>query len=212
MQIKVDHVISRELFALGPFADLTPHGYPVIACDSPWRFETWSPAGEDRSPQKHYRVMKLDEICALPVAELAAPDTWLFFWVPGHHLEQAFTVLRAWGFRYSGVAFTWVKLNARAVDALWLDASSFRMGLGLTTRKSTELCLLAKRGKPARKRKDVRELIISPLREHSRKPDEFYARVRAFADGPYVELFAREIRPGWDAWGDEIHKFRGALA
>jgi N6-adenosine-specific RNA methylase IME4 len=81
------------------------------------------------------------------------------------------------------------------------------MGNGFTTRKNAELCLLGRRGKPRRNSKGVRELIVSPRRKHSQKPDEQYARIEHFCSGPYLELFARQRRPGWTAWGDELDKF-----
>jgi len=189
-----------------PFADLTPHYYGVIAADPAWRFRTWSKKGEGRSPQKHYPTMTLAEMMEMPVGMLAAPDCWLLVWVPGQHLEQVFALIRAWGFTYSGIGFVWAKTKKRAPQ-LFFDRDSFAFGLGKTTRKGTEICLLARRGHPARKSAKVRELIVAPLREHSRKPDEFYDRVREFAAGPYLELFACQVRPGWDAWGNETDKY-----
>jgi N6-adenosine-specific RNA methylase IME4 len=78
-------------------------------------------------------------------------------------------------------------------------------------RHQTELVLLARRGNCRRQRKDVRELILAPRREHSRKPDEFYRRVEAYCAGPFVDLYARERRTGWDAYGDEVNKFGGCV-
>src|SRR5690606_27837582 len=132
----------------------------------------------------------------------------------GPCLPQAFEVMSAWGFRYSSVAFTWVKLR-RAHDERQLRCvptvdSDFHVGLGLTTRKNTEFVLLGRRGNARRIARDVRELIVAPVREHSRKPDEMFARVERYCEGPYLELFARERRPGWTAWGDEVGKFEEA--
>ena len=79
--------------------------------------------------------------------------------------------------------------------------------MGHTTRQNAEYVVLGRRGKPRRLRKDVHQLIIQPRREHSRKPDELYARVERYCTGPYLELFARQRRPGWDCWGNEIDKF-----
>jgi N6-adenosine-specific RNA methylase IME4 len=92
----------------------------------------------------------------------------------------------------------------------WLTESDLQTGLGLTTRKGSEDVLLGRRGNCRRIAKDVREVILSPVREHSRKPDEFYRRVERYCDGPYVDLFARERRPGWSVWGDQIDWFNGA--
>jgi N6-adenosine-specific RNA methylase IME4 len=89
------------------------------------------------------------------------------------------------------------------------SADGFCTGLGKTTRKgAVEDCWLAKRGKPPIKAHDVRELIVSSRREHSRKPDEQYGRIERLVDGPYLEMFARQARPGWIAWGDEVSKFQ----
>ena len=84
------------------------------------------------------------------------------------------------------------------------------MGLGYWTRANTEPCLLATRGKPKRINADVRQAIIEPRREHSRKPSLVYQRIERLVAGPYVELFARARRIGWDAWGDEVGKYREA--
>jgi N6-adenosine-specific RNA methylase IME4 len=100
--------------------------------------------------------------------------------------------------------FAWVKLNPSGVG--------FHLGLGLTTRKNIELCLLARRGHPRIHAHDVRELIVAPRREHSRKPDEQYARIERLVDGPFVELFARQRRPGWISIGDEIDRFAQSTA
>jgi len=82
-----------------------------------------------------------------------------------------------------------------------------QMGLGYWTRANSEVCLLATRGKPKRKHADVRQAILEPRREHSRKPDCVYDRIERLVDGPYLELFARQTRPGWDSWGLEVNKF-----
>jgi N6-adenosine-specific RNA methylase IME4 len=119
--------------------------------------------------------------------------------------------MKAWGFKPSAIAFTWIKLkrrfDARQLRVTAIAEADLHVGLGLTTRKNTEFCLLGRRGNARRNAKDVREAILSPVREHSRKPDEAYERVRAYCDGPYLELFARTHRPGWDCWGNETDKF-----
>jgi N6-adenosine-specific RNA methylase IME4 len=109
------------------------------------------------------------------------------------------------------VAFTWVKLK-RSIDTRQLRVtttleSDLHVGLGLTTRKNAEFCILGRRGNAKRLSKSVREIILSPVREHSRKPDEFYRRAQQYAAGPYLELFSRETRSGWDHWGLEAGKF-----
>ena len=189
------------------FAGLPQRHFGVISADCPWGFKTYGKDGHKRSAERHYPTMKTAEMCALPVADLAAPDCFLFFWTSGPHMKRAFKIIDAWGFRYSSIAFTWIKLNPGERDALFLSDASFHVGMGYTTRKNTEICLLATRGKPKRRSKSVRELIIAARREHSRKPDEAARRIEQFASGPYLELFAREQRPGWTAWGNETDKF-----
>jgi N6-adenosine-specific RNA methylase IME4 len=174
------------------------HAGAVLA-DPPWSFVVRSPKGEGRSASQHYPVMSLEVITALPVTEWAAPDAWLFLWTTTPMLPQALQVMSAWGFAYSGSAFCWVKQNK--------SGCGFHMGMGFTTRKNVELCLLGRRGRPPIRAHDVRELIVAPRREHSRKPDEQYERIERLCDGPYLELFARQQWPGWVAVGDEPGRF-----
>ena len=164
--------------------------------------------------EKHYPTMPLDEIMALPVRDLAAKEgCHLFMWTTGPCLPQALETIAAWGFRYSGMAFTWVKLkksyNPDQLRTLPSAAGDFHTGLGMTTRKNCEFVLMARRGNCKRAARDVRELILAPVREHSRKPDEYRDRVERYVGPgiPIVELFARESRPGWTTWGNEAQKF-----
>jgi N6-adenosine-specific RNA methylase IME4 len=154
--------------------------------------------------------MSFAELAALPVKALAAPTgCHLFVWTSGPFLPQAIELIRAWEFKYSTRAFTWLKTRRSWEPGELLMESDFPVGLGLTVRHQTEIVLLARRGNCRRRRKDIRELILAPRREHSRKPDEFYRRVEQYCDGPFVDLFARERRPGWHVWGDEINRFNG---
>jgi N6-adenosine-specific RNA methylase IME4 len=182
-----------------------PGGFRVIVCDPPWPFRSNSVARPGRNPRRHYDLMTLVEIAALPVAEIAADDCALFLWAPSPFLVIGahIPIMKAWGFTPTASGFVWVKTNR--------DGSLFS-GTGFTTRKRCELCVLGKRGRSVRRAADVREVIVSPRREHSRKPDEFYARVERYADGPRLDLFARELRPCWTAYGDEISKFSPQFA
>jgi N6-adenosine-specific RNA methylase IME4 len=172
--------------------------YRVIYADPPWTFATYSRKGKGRSPEAYYDCMSLAEIEALPVTEWAADDCVLLLWVTDPLLEKAFQIISSWGFTYKTIGFYWAKLK-RAEDLF--NENDFFTGLGFWTRANPELCLLATRGHPHRRRANVRKLIVSPRREHSRKPDEAYERIEALCDGPYLELFARFPRPGWDSWG-----------
>ena len=147
--------------------------------------------------ENHYPTMHIDDICALPVAELAAPDSALFLWATFPMLPEALRVIEAWGFKFKTVAFVWLKQNR--VAKTWF------YGLGYWTRSNSEICLLATRGKPKRKDNGVHQFIISPIEQHSKKPDEARDKiVRLMGDLPRVELFARQATPGWDVWGNEV--------
>ncbi len=180
--------------------------YRVIYADPPWTFATYSRKGKGRSPEAHYDCMTLADIKALPVADWAADDCVLLLWTTDPLLEKAFEVIRAWGFTYKTVGFYWAKLN-KSSGRVPTDERSFFTGLGFWTRANPEPCLLATRGHPKRRSADVRKLVISPRREHSRKPDEVYDRITALCEGPYLEMFARGSRPGWDVWGSETDLF-----
>jgi N6-adenosine-specific RNA methylase IME4 len=212
-------MLARPETSADPFAGIPRGGFAAIVADPPWHFRArtalqmsnWT---SRRDAEKHYAVMGCDDIAALPVRDLAARDAHLFLWTTGPCLRQSFDVMEAWGFRYSAVAFTWVKLkrshNPMQLCVLPTAESDLHVGLGLTTRKNAEFVLLGRRGNAKRVAKNVRELILAPVREHSRKPDEMFARVRQYCAGPYLELFSREQRPGWTCWGNETGKFGSA--
>ena len=184
--------------------DLPPHHFRTIVADPPWSFKTWSNKGKAKSPEQHYDTMSLEDIKALPVGDAAAEDCLLLMWAVNPMLPQAFATMDAWGFSYKTIGFCWAKAS-RNSDPDW--APKWHMGLGYWTRANVEVCLLGVRGKPKRCSKAVRQLIVDPVREHSRKPDEFYNRVMRLAAGPYLELFSRQEREGWTTWGIERQKF-----
>ena len=196
-----------------PFVGLRRAHYGAIAVDPASRFSSYTSIQSQnpssvRSNERHYKVTPFADLAALPIKDLAAPSgCHLFMWTSGPFLPQALELIEAWGFKYSTRAFTWLKTKRAWDGESPLAESDFPVGLGLTVRHQTEIVLLARRGNCRRRRKDVRELILAPRREHSRKPDEFYRRVEAYCAGPYADLFARQRRPGWDAYGDEVDKF-----
>lgn len=166
-----------------PFGDLTPLRYRVIMADPAWMFALRSPKGEAKSPQAHYRCMPLADIQALPM------------------LPQALATLNAWGFTFKS-AGAWAKQSP--------TGASWAFGPGYIYRSAAEFWLLGTIGRPAQRSRSIRNLIVAPRREHSRKPDEMHTDIEALFDGPYVELFARSQRPGWDCWGNETTKFEAA--
>jgi N6-adenosine-specific RNA methylase IME4 len=153
--------------------------------------------------------MPIDDLRGLPVASLAADDCALFLWVTWPNLEDAISLLSAWGFAYKTCAFDWTKAHAGQIE-LFERSIPASMGMGYWTRANTEPCLLATRGKPKRLNADVRQAIIEPGREHSRKPDCVHERIERLVAGPYLELFARQERRGWTVWGNDTRRFNVA--
>lgn len=172
--------------------------FGVIYCDNPWRFKTYSKKGAAKSPK--YNTMTTKDLCELSVNDIAAKDCVLLLWTTDPFLEQAFEVIKSWGFEYKTMGFVWVKRNKIADSWFW--------GLGYWTRANPEYCLLATQGKPKRKSKSIHTIVESRIREHSRKPEEMYEKIEALVDGPYLELFARQRRLGWDSIGDEVDMFK----
>jgi N6-adenosine-specific RNA methylase IME4 len=174
--------------------------YNVIYADPPWQFETYSEKGKDRSPENHYECMTLEEIENLPIAKLAAEDCILFMWMTAPLLDRQLDVIYNWGFTYKTVGFVWVKQNK-------LNDNPF-FGLGYYTRANAEYVAIATRGKPGRpKVMNISQVVMSPIREHSRKPDEVRRNIETMYDGNRIELFARTSAPGWDTFGDEPDRF-----
>ncbi len=180
------------------FADIPRGHYGVILADPPWHYEVWA-EGSSRNASSKYGLMSWEAIAALGVTDLAADDCALLCWVTWPMLERCLAVIEAWGFTYKTLGFVFVKTNANGNGLAW--------GMGYYTRANPEPCLLATRGAPKRLYADVHSVIVAPRREHSRKPDEVYERIERLMPGPYLELFARQERPGWDSFGNEVGKF-----
>lgn len=151
--------------------------------------------------RSHYSTMDITQICALPVSELAEENAVLLLWATFPHLPDALATIQAWGFTYKTCAFAWVKQNRKSPGLFW--------GMGYYTRSNAEVCLLATKGKPLpRVSHKVHSMIVSPVEEHSRKPQEARARImELFGDVPRIELFGRQQAAGWDCWGNETEKF-----
>ncbi len=185
-----------------PFRGLLPGHYATILADPPWQFVTRSDKGHGKAPQKHYACMTLEAIQALPVATLAAPDCALFMWTTSPFLPASLATLAAWGFTYKATG-TWGKRTH--------TGEAWQFSTGYIMRSAAEFWLIGTRGRPVRRSASVRNLLVAPVREHSRKPDAFRTDVvEALYDGPYLELFAREAAPGWTSWGDQTRRFEPA--
>lgn len=216
-----------------PWGNLRPWGYDLIMIDPPWKWVTYGdrvaapkPEPEDPGPplpvdlpiqtkpappeplkpkrriemrpEANYRTMTLEAIAALPVRELAAPDCLLWVWGTAPLLDKQIDIMtRGWGFRYctSGV---WVKKTVN-------DKTSF--GGGYVLRNAHEHILIGTLGEPKCAR-TVRSVIEGQRREHSRKPHQAYVWAeRLIPEARRADLFSRQVRAGWDAWGDETGRF-----
>ena len=172
--------------------------FGTVLADPPWRFlnRTGKIAPEHRRLTR-YRTMKVEEICALPVEKCLKPTAHLYLWVPNALLPDGLQVMKAWGFDYKA-NIVWHKLRK--------DGGSDGRGVGFYFRNVTEILLFGTRGKNARTLKLGRtqvNYIGSRKREHSRKPDEQYSLIEGCSSGPYLEMFARGVRPKWTAWGNQ---------
>lgn len=179
--------------------------FSILYADPPWRYHSVNvrprsasaPEQVNRVAPPPYSCLSTRTLCQMPIASLCAPDCLLFLWTTYPMLPDALKVIAAWGFEYRTCAFTWVKQNP--------SLQGYHFGTGYWTRANPELCLLGVKGHPKRQRADVRNLVISPRREHSRKPDEVRDRIVALCgDLPRLELFARQKTPGWKVWGNEV--------
>ena len=175
-----------------------PPTFRTIYADPPWQFanRTGKMAPEHRRLHR-YRTMTIEEICALPVNEIADTPAHLYLWCPNALLPWGLQVIEAWGFTYK-THLVWYKIRK--------DGGPDRRGVGFYYRNVTELLLLGVRGhlrtfRPARR---LPNICLTRKREHSRKPDEFYSIIERCSPKPRLELFARHPRPGWVQWGDEI--------
>ena len=171
---------------------MAPRTYRVVVADPPWRFFNKATRA---AAEGHYSTMAFDDVCSLPVHRICRPNSALFLWCPNSFLEGGIDVVKEWGFSYK-LPITWCKVVKGTTRA--------RIGLGNYFRNSTEQLLLGIRGKVKPEARNLPTWFMSPRGQHSVKPDEAYELVEAFSGGPYVELFARKRREGWDAWGDEV--------
>lgn len=183
------------------FVDIftTDKKYDVIYADPPWRFNVWSrETGLGRSADKHYPTMQKQDIEELPINKIAKNNSVLFIWATFPCLEQALELIKKWGYTYKTCAFTWIKKNKKS-------GSDF-IGMGYYTRANAEVCLLASKGKSLKRvNRSVRQVIQSPIEEHSKKPAEIRTRIEElFGDVARIELFARQHAEGWDCWGNEV--------
>ena len=170
--------------------------YKIIYADPPWSYAN-TKNNDPAMGGITYPTMSLEDICSMPIRQIADKDCALFLWATMPLLQEAFRRIQSWGFEYRTCAFTWVKLNPKG--------KGIYSGLGHWTNGNAELCLFAKKGSPKRVQKNVKQIVMAPRGRHSAKPAEVRERiVNLVGDLPRLELFARERCEGWDAWGNEI--------
>ncbi|HEX8382247.1 MAG TPA: MT-A70 family methyltransferase [Sphingomonas sp.] len=192
------------MLTINPFGSVdllrtaTGSRFHTILADPPWQFQnrTGKIAPEHKRLNR-YGTMTLDDIRALPVADVAADPAHLYLWVPNALLPEGLSVMEAWGFRYIS-NIIWHKVRK--------DGGSDGRGVGFYFRNVTEILLFGVRGKNARTLPPGRSqvnMLQTRKREHSRKPDEQYDVIESCSWGPRLELFSRGVRPGWTVWGDQ---------
>lgn len=178
------------------------HGqYGSILIDPPWRFSnSTGKVAPEHKRLRRYSTMSFDEIAALPVNQVALPQSHLYMWTPNALLFEALTIMKAWGFTYK-TNIVWYKVRK--------DGGPDGRGVGFYFRNVTELLLFGTRGKlrtlkPGRTQVNV---MISRKEEHSKKPDSCYDLIERCSPGPHLELFSRQRIPGWTQWGDEVDSY-----
>ena len=180
--------------------------YRVILADPPWKFgsrlRNGTPKANGTKNTRFYHVpypeMTTKEICAMPIKDICEKDAALFIWTTDAHIPDCLEVIKAWGFKYSTVAFVWVKKEKSGVTSCHV---------GHWTNKSSEICFIATRGRMSKyiQSRKVRQLIEACRDKHSRKPSESHERIEMlFGDVSKVELFARSHRAGWDVFGNQV--------
>lgn len=168
--------------------------YKIIYADPAWTYDDKGLAG-NRGAGCKYDIMTDEQLQNLPVSNIADKNCVLFMWTTFPKIDDALQLIKAWGFTYKTVAFTWVKKNPKG--------SNF-MGMGSWTRANAEIVLLAVKGKPKRIDAGVKQIVESTIQGHSKKPDVIRKKIiQLCGDLPRIELFARTRIHGWDTWGND---------
>lgn len=170
---------------------LPPGPFTTIVADPPWASMHQRSTYHRGKPERHYPTMPTDDICALPVSDIATKDAHLWVWGVNRLMEDAYRVVRAWGFTPMSL-LTWCKRGP---------------GMGYYLRNNTEHCIFATRGRPmVPNTKLMSSWFEWPRLRHSQKPDQFFQAVETVSPGPYLEMFARRTRPDWTAWGNDVQE------
>lgn len=182
----------------------TKKKYNIIYADPPWSYSDKRTTRGKNNPhgaggaEKHYKTMATQDICDLPVKNISADNCMLVLWTTAPMIFEAKKVIESWGFDYKTVAFVWMKMTN--------DMKKVRGdGIGNYTIQNAEYCLIGLKGKYWRNKTGVKQILLAPKQEHSKKPNEARDRiVELLGDLPRIELFARQHADGWDCWGNEV--------
>ena len=171
--------------------------YQIIYADPPWNYTVFDSKHGGRGTSQYYQTMRAVDIFNLPIPVISDNNCALFLWATSAMLPEALYTVKAWGFTYKTIAFSWIKQNKKS--------GGYFFGMGSWTRQNTELVLLGVKGKPQRLDASISQIITVPLGAHSQKPVEVRNKiVELMGDLPRIELFARQKVDGWDCWGNEV--------
>ena len=188
-------ILKKEVTTESKGIDIynTDKKYNIIYADPAWQY--WESGNKNQS--NHYKTMTLEEICNLPIKNIADENCILFLWVTFPILQDCFKVIESWGFKYSTCGFNWVKRNKKS--------DNYFFGCGSWTRANSELCLIATKGKIERLDNAISQIVDSRIEEHSKKPEIIYTLIEKLVGKlPRIELFARNTFINWDYWGNEL--------
>ncbi len=172
--------------------------YSIIYADPAWEYSD----KRDSHPRisggatSHYDTMSIEEIKSLPVQQITENNCMLFLWATFPNLQGALDVIKAWGFKYKTLGFSWIKTNKNNNRPFF--------GIGYYTKSNCEVCLIGVKGKPIVVNNKISSVLFSTKQQHSKKPDIVRDKiVQLCGDLPRIELFARSKIHGWDVWGND---------
>lgn len=180
----------------------TSKKYNVIYADPPWKYQSKQPFRMQGTRfhrlEEVYQTATVEDMSRWDIGRIAAPDCALFMWSTDSHLPEAIELMKAWGFKYRTVGFVWVKQTSKG---------NLVRNLGQWTLKSEELCLIGTKGRAhgLKVAHNIPQLVFEERTQHSKKPEAVPDLIeKMFGAVPRIELFARQTRPGWDCWGNEV--------
>lgn len=184
--------------------------YNIIYCDPPWSYDN-NKSNNSKLGGKTYELLTLEELKAININKIADRNCLLFMWVTMPKILDAMIVINSWGFEFVTVPFVWIKLNrsgcVNTIGKSIYIQNGIYSGLGHWTNGNAEFIMLARKGKAARIKKDIKQIVFEPIQNHSEKPEVFRMKIHELVGRlPSVELFARKqsfkrFIDGWKATG-----------